>query len=177
MSASHFFSYCRTPALGSQASVVASLRLSSCGVRALGHVVLAALRHVESSQTRDQTHIPCNGRWILIYCVTLEVLSYVDNIVVVRLLSRTQLFATPRTVAQQASLALTISQSSPKFMSIDRWCYPIISSSAALFSFCIQSFPASGLFQWVDSSHQVAKVLELQLQHQSFQWVFRADFS
>ena len=27
-----------------------------------------------------------------------------------------------------------------------------------------------GLFQWVSSSHQVAKVLELQLQHQSFQW-------
>ena len=30
-----------------------------------------------------------------------------------------------------------------------------------------------GLFQWVSSSHQVAKVLEFQLQHQSFQWVFR----
>ena len=27
-----------------------------------------------------------------------------------------------------------------------------------------------GLFQWVDSSHQVAKVPEFQLQHQSFQW-------
>ena len=33
-----------------------------------------------------------------------------------------------------------------------------------------------GLFQWISSSHQVAKVLELQLQHQSFQWVFRIDF-
>ena len=33
-----------------------------------------------------------------------------------------------------------------------------------------------GLFQWVSSSHQVAKVLEFQLQHQSFQWVFRTDF-
>ena len=31
-----------------------------------------------------------------------------------------------------------------------------------------------GLFQWVSSSHQVAKVLELQ--HQSFQWIFRTDF-
>ena len=30
-----------------------------------------------------------------------------------------------------------------------------------------------GLFQWVISSHQVAKVLELQLQHQSLQWIFR----
>ena len=33
-----------------------------------------------------------------------------------------------------------------------------------------------GLFQWVNSSHQVAKVLELQLQHQSFQWIFRVGF-
>ena len=33
-----------------------------------------------------------------------------------------------------------------------------------------------GLFQWISSSHQVAKVLELQLHHQSFQWVFRIDF-
>ena len=33
-----------------------------------------------------------------------------------------------------------------------------------------------GLFQWVISSNQVAKVLKLQLQHQSFQWIFRSDF-
>ena len=35
-----------------------------------------------------------------------------------------------------------------------------------------------GLFQWLSSSHQVAKVLELQLQlqHQFFQWIFRTDF-
>ena len=32
-----------------------------------------------------------------------------------------------------------------------------------------------GLFQWVSSSHQVAKVLELQLQHQSYQWTPRTD--
>ena len=33
-----------------------------------------------------------------------------------------------------------------------------------------------GLFQWVSSSHLVAKVLGLQLQHQSFQWIFRDAF-
>ena len=33
-----------------------------------------------------------------------------------------------------------------------------------------------GLFKWGWSSHQVAKVLEFQLQHQSFQWIFRTDF-
>ena len=33
-----------------------------------------------------------------------------------------------------------------------------------------------GLFQWVSSSHQVVKVLEFQLQHQSLQWIFNTDF-
>ena len=33
-----------------------------------------------------------------------------------------------------------------------------------------------GLFQWVGSSHQVVKVLEHQLQHPSFLWMFRVDF-
>ena len=32
-----------------------------------------------------------------------------------------------------------------------------------------------GLFQWVNSSHEVAKILEFQLQHQSFQWTPRTD--
>ena len=33
-----------------------------------------------------------------------------------------------------------------------------------------------GLFQWVSSLYQMATVLELQLQHQSFQWIFRTAF-
>ena len=33
-----------------------------------------------------------------------------------------------------------------------------------------------GHFKWVSSSHQVAKVLAFQLQHQSFQWTFKTDF-
>ena len=32
-----------------------------------------------------------------------------------------------------------------------------------------------GLFEWVSALHQVTKVLELQLQHQSFQWIFKTD--
>ena len=58
---------------------------------------------------------------------------------------------------------------------LSRSCHPTISSSVIPLS-CLQSFPVSDLFQWVGSSHQVAKVLELQLQHQSFQWIFRVDF-
>ena len=63
------------------------------------------------------------------------------------------------------------SSCSPKW-----WCHPTISSSVVPFSFCLWSFPALESFQWVCFSHQVAEVLELQLQHQSFQWIFRTDF-
>ena len=52
--------------------------------------------------------------------------------------------------------------------------HPLLPSPLAL-SFS-QSFPSLSLFQWVNSSHQVAKGLELQLQHQSFQGRFRVDF-
>ena len=50
---------------------------------------------------------------------------------------------------------------------LSRWCHRTISSSVTPFSTCLLSQP-QGLFQRVGSSHQVAKVLELQLQHQSF---------
>ena len=39
---------------------------------------------------------------------------------------------------------------------------------------CFNLSQHQGLFKWGDSSHQVAKLLELK--HQSFQWIFRSDF-
>ena len=57
-----------------------------------------------------------------------------------------------------------------------RWCHSTISFSVVPFSSYLQSFPTSGLFQWVSSSHQVAKVLEFQLQHQAFQYIFKTYF-
>ena len=56
-----------------------------------------------------------------------------------------------------------------------QWCYPTILSSVIPFS-CLQSFPASGSFQMSQFSHQVAKGLEFQLKHHSFQWIFMTDF-
>ena len=50
------------------------------------------------------------------------------------------------------------------------WCHPTISSSVVPFFSLPQSFPASGSFPMSQFFHQVAKVLEFQLQHQSFQW-------
>ena len=50
--------------------------------------------------------------------------------------------------------------------------HPLSSPSPPAFNLC--QHPR--LFQWVSSPNQVAKVLEFQLQHQSFQWIFRTDF-
>ena len=49
--------------------------------------------------------------------------------------------------------------------------HPLSSSTPTL-----NPFQHQGLFKWVSSLHQVAKVLEFQLQHQSFQRTFRTDF-
>ena len=58
------------------------------------------------------------------------------------------------------------------------WCCHLnISSSVVPFSSCLQlKNQHQCLFKGVHSSHQVAKVLEFQLQHQSFQGIFRTDF-
>ena len=60
-------------------------------------------------------------------------------------------------------------------MSIKWWCHPTISSSPFPFFSCFNLFHHQSLFQGVSSSHQVAKVLEFQLQHQCFKWIFRTD--
>ena len=68
-------------------------------------------------------------------------------VVVVQLLNRVQLFATPWTASCQASLSITISQSLLISCSLSWWCHPTISSSVTLFSSCLQSFPTTGSFQ------------------------------
>ena len=93
----------------------------------------------------------------------------------VELLSCVRLFATPWTVAHQASISVTNSRSLLKLMSIES---VMPSNHLNLSSPSPPAFNPSqhqGLFRWVSSSHQVAKVLELQLQHQSFQWTPRPD--
>ena len=88
----------------------------------------------------------------------------------VQSLSHVRLFATPWTAACQASLSITNSQSLLKLMSIE-----LVMPSNHLILLLSPSRPAfnlsqhQGLFRCVSSSHQVAKVLEFQLQHQSFQ--------
>ena len=50
--------------------------------------------------------------------------------------------------------------------------YPLLSPSPP----ALNVSQHQGLFRWVSASHQVAKVLKFQLQHQSFQWIFKTDF-
>ena len=56
------------------------------------------------------------------------------------------------------------------------WCCLTVSSSVIPFPPALNLSQHQGLFQWVRSSNWVAKVLELQLQHQSFQQIFSTDF-
>ena len=59
------------------------------------------------------------------------------------------------------------------------WVNDPIQPSHTLSSASPPSFKLSqiqGLFQLVSSSQQMAKILEFQLQHQSFQWIYKTDF-
>ena len=91
----------------------------------------------------------------------------------VQSLSRIRLFATPWIPARQASLSITNSRGSLRLTSSDA-----IQPSHPLSS----PYPPApnpsqhqSLFQWVSSSHEVAKVMEFQLQHHSLQRNPRAD--
>ena len=88
-------------------------------------------------------------------------------LVIVQSLSHVRPFETPWTAVCQASVSITISLNLLNSCPLSQWYHPIISSSVTppplAFSFSYQS-----LSQWVSSSHQKAKVSELQFQHQSF---------
>ena len=102
---------------------------------------------------------------LLLNCVPLDKCTTVWSFIQfssVQSLSRVRLFATPWIAACQASLSFTNSQSSLRLTSIES----VIQPSHPLSS----PFPPTpnpsqhqSLFQWVNSSHEVAKVLEFQL--------------
>ena len=89
--------------------------------------------------------------------------SYHTQFSSVQSLSHVQLFATPWMAAHQASLSITDSRSSLKLMSMES----VMPSSHLILCrplLLLPPIPPSiSLFQWVNSSHEVAKVLEFQL--------------
>ena len=92
-----------------------------------------------------------------------------------QLLSNVWLFVTPWTTVCQAPLSFIVSQSLFKFLSTDLvmlsehliLCHPLL---------LLPSVFPSIFSKWVGSLHRLAKVLELQLQHQSFHRIFTVDF-
>ena len=94
----------------------------------------------------------------------------------VPLLSYVRLFATPC----RRTPGLPVLHHLPEFAQTHvQWVEDAIQPSHPLSSPSPPTFSLSqhqDLFQWVSSSHQVPKVLELCLQHQSFQWIFMSWF-
>ena len=146
----------------------------------------AEVHGVAKSQTwlSDWTELNY-ARWISYRELLCNLISVVNNVVLCILcsvhftlfqsLSCVRHFATLWITAHQSSLSIIKSRSSLKLMSIERWCHLAISSSVVPFSSCPQSSQHQGHFQWVNSSHEVAKVLQFQLQHHSFQRTPRTD--
>ena len=138
------------------------------------------------SNIYKEKHIIFTGKMII-----LELLLVSDKFVVKLIFAKdlsflcTDLFShsvlfnsvTPWTEARQASLSFTISRR--LLRTHVHWVCGAIQPSRPLSSPSPPAFSLSqhqGLFQWVSSLYQVAKVLELQFQHQSFQWIFRTHF-
>ena len=99
-------------------------------------------------------------------------------VVVIQSLSLVQLFVTPWTAARQASLSFTGSSICSNSCPFSRWYHPTISFSVTPSPLAFSLSQPQDLFHWVGSLHQVGKVFKLQLQHQhqSFQWIFRVGF-
>ena len=94
----------------------------------------------------------------------------------VQSLSRFWLFATPWAAARQAFLSITNPQACPNSCPLSQWCHPTNSASVIPSPPTFNLSQNQGLFQWVSSWYQVAKILEFQLQHQFYQWIVRTDF-
>ena len=149
------------------------LHLAACGILlpSLGIKPMPLAEKVWNLNHQTAREVP--GIWFFKISLLSASVSVSQS---VQSLSHVWLFATPWTRACQASLSITNSQSLLKLMSIELVMPPnhLILSHPLLLLPSI--FPNIRVFSNVSSSHQVAKVLEFQLQHQSFQWIFRTDF-
>ena len=127
-------------------------------------------------QDLSQNHInKCKhiSVWFIFLCLT----CFRKSICVVQLLSHVWVFVTPSTAVYQASLSFTIYRSLLKLMSVES----VMPSNHLIFYCPFLLLPSMfanirGLVLCVGTSYQVAKISQLQLQHQSFQEVFRVDF-
>ena len=152
--------------------VIAAMKLKdalSCGINTNNHAIFGIILKMTKKSMTNQRR-----KWYMLFelCKTTLLVMLLHQFSSVQLLSHVRLFVTPWITAHQASLSITNSQSSLKLTSIESLMpsHPLSSPSLPV----LNPSHHQGLFQWVNSSHEVAKVLEFQLQHQSFQWTPRS---
>ena len=146
------------------------LRLFISYDQEIPYLIKVAQDSINTTKSKPSSTDPlyfCVLQWMLL--LPTSAFSFV---VAVQLLSHVWLFVIPWAVACQAPQPSPSPGSLFQLMSIES-----VMLSNHLILCCPLAFNPSqhqDLFQWVSSLHQVAKVLELQ--HQSFQWIFRIDF-
>ena len=121
--------------------------------------------HRESSRARDRTLVLCSGRQILIQCATREVHRSLS----VQFSSVAQSCPTLCDPINHSTPGLPVHHQLPEFTQTHihqvgdaiQPSHPLSSPSPSSLNLSQQQ----DLFKWVNSSHQVARVLELQLQH------------
>ena len=113
-----------------------------------------------SSQLRDQTLVSCITGGFLTSWATRETQEYWSGFSSVQFSHSVMSYSLwPHELQHARPLCPSPTpRVYPNSCPLTRWCHPTISSSPVPFSSCLQSFPASGSFKWVSSSHQVAKV-------------------
>ena len=98
-------------------------------------------------------------------------------IVVIQSLSQVWLFVTLWTVAHQAPLSSIVSQSLLRFLSIESVMLSNLLILCHPFSYCLQSFPASGSFPVSQFFASGGRSIGASASAQSFQWIFRTSFT
>ena len=106
----------------------------------------------------------------------LKVVIYLTTTNVVQLPRRVQLFTTPWTVACQLPCPSSSPRVCPSSWLLNWWCHSTISSSVTLFSFCLQSFVASGSFPMSQLIFYLLKTI-LHLHHFRRKWsIYKFNF-
>ena len=103
-------------------------------------------------------------------------LGFLNPFVVVQSRSHVWLFVNPWTAAHRLPYPSLSPGICLKSSPLSQRCHPTISSFVSPFSTCSQPFPALGSFLMRQLLVSGGQILELQLQYQSFQWIFRVDF-
>ena len=122
----------------------------------------------ESSWPRDRTFVSCIVRWILNHYTTWEAHPYISSLQFSHLVvsDSLQLRGQQHTRLPYPSPTPLLTQTYAHWVGdAMQQCHPLLSTSPPAFNLSQHE----GLFQWVNSLHQVSKVLEYQLKHQSFQ--------